>query len=203
MNSHLKNGYNKLFEATIRAHPNKNKQMIQDDLTILWKEIKNNEKNLDDELMKLNDICKQRKGSFMKFWGKVPKKSEGTPTVFQTPLKEEPTTTTQIFEEKENASSSKITAEKHTPAQTKLNLELKEIEKKIADYHIIQKVDLTQTLQRDLESLIKSKKSTELKLKTLKINQISKQKQRSHRKRQHEELKINNAPAAKKIEASR
>ena len=60
-------------------------------------------------------------------------------------------------------------------------------------------MDLTQELQRDLESLIKSKKSTELKLKTLKINQISKQKQRSHRKRQHEELKINNAPAAKKL----
>ena len=35
---------------------------MQDELTILWKEIKNNEKNLDDELMKLNDKFKQRKG---------------------------------------------------------------------------------------------------------------------------------------------
>ena len=93
MNSHLNNGYNRLFEAAVKAYPNKNKQLMQAELTILWKEIKNNEKNLDIELMKLNDICKQRKGSFMKFWGKVPKKSEGTPTVFQTPMKEEPTTT--------------------------------------------------------------------------------------------------------------
>ena len=53
--------------------------------------------------------------------------------------------------------------------------------------------------QCELGSLIKSKKFTEQKLKTLKINQISKQKQRSHRKRQLEDLKINNVPAAKKL----
>ena len=173
---------------------------MQDELTILWKEIKNNEKNLDIELMKLNDICKQRKGAFMKFWGKVPKKSEETPAVFETPMKEKPTSTPQVFEEKEYVSASKISAEKSTPAQTKLNLELKETEKIIADYHIIQrKVGLSLEHQRKLESLIKSKKSTEQKLKTLKINQISKQKQRSHRKRQLEDLKINNVPAAKKL----
>ena len=136
----------------------------------------------------------------MKFWGKVPKKSEETPAVFETPMKEKPTSTPQVFEEKEYVSASKISAEKSTPAQTKLNLELKETEKIIADYHIIQrKVGLSLEHQRKLESLIKSKKSTEQKLKTLKINQISKQKQRSHRKRQLEDLKINNVPAAKKL----
>ena len=77
---------------------------------------------------------------------------------------------------------------------------MKETEKKIADYHIIQKkVGLSREHELELESLIKSKKSTEQKLKTLKINQISKQKQRSHRKRQLEDLKINNVPAAKKL----
>ena len=108
MNSHLNNGYNKLFEAAVKAYPNRNMQLMQDELTILWKEIKNNEKNLDVELMKLNDVCKQRKGAFMKFWGKVPKKSEETPSVFETPKKEKPISTPQVFEEKENVSASKI-----------------------------------------------------------------------------------------------
>ena len=59
MNSHF-NGYNRLFEAAVKAYPNKNKILMQDELTILWKEIKNNEKNLDIELMKLNDISKHQ-----------------------------------------------------------------------------------------------------------------------------------------------
>ena len=112
MDSYLNNGYNKLFEAAVKAYPNRNKQLMQDELTILWKEIKNNEKNLDVELMKLNDVCKQRKGAFMKFWGKVPKKSEETPSVFEAPKKEKPISTPQVFEEKENVSASKISAEK-------------------------------------------------------------------------------------------
>ena len=94
------------LKQLLKLIPIKNKQLMQDELTILWKEIKNNEKNLDVELMKLNDVCKQRKGAFMKFWGKVPKKSEETPAIFQTPMKEDPTTTPQVFREKENASSS-------------------------------------------------------------------------------------------------
>ena len=60
MNSHLNNGYNRLFEAAVKAYPNKNKKLMQDELTVLWKEIKKNEKNLDIELMKLNDISKHQ-----------------------------------------------------------------------------------------------------------------------------------------------
>ena len=60
------NGYNKLFQAACKAYPDKMKPKIQDEIKILWKEIKNNEKNLDEELMKLN-IYEQRQGIYMKF----------------------------------------------------------------------------------------------------------------------------------------
>ena len=67
------NGYNKLFQAACKADPDKMKPKIQDEIKILWKEIKNNEKNLDEELMKLNNIYEQRQGTYMKFWGRLPK----------------------------------------------------------------------------------------------------------------------------------
>ena len=171
MNSSQMNGYNKLFQAACKAYPDKMKPKIQDEIKILWKEIKNNEKNLDEELMKLNNIYEQRQGTYMKFWGRLPKQPKEPPVAigrFES---------ADIDNTPENISLSqeKISEDnKHTPAQTKLKNELSEIEKKIAEFHIIQsKVDLSQDHTRELQSLYKLKESLDTKLKILKSNQVS------------------------------
>ena len=58
------NGYKKLFQAAVKAYPNKMKPKVQEEIRILWKEIKNNEKNLDEELMKLNNKYKQTRNIY-------------------------------------------------------------------------------------------------------------------------------------------
>ena len=49
------NGYKKLFQAAVKAYPNKITPKVQEEIRILWKEIKNNENNLNEELTKLNN----------------------------------------------------------------------------------------------------------------------------------------------------
>ena len=149
------NGYNKLFQAAVKAYPNKMKPKVQEEIRILWKEIKNNEKNLDEELMKLNNKYKQRQGTYMKFWGQLPKQPEE-------PLAAVGTVKSEVNDNiPEKISEEKISVEnKYMPTQTKVNNDLSEIQIFFAEFHIIQsKVELSQDHKQKLQSLIKLKES--------------------------------------------
>ena len=114
------NGYNKPFQKAVKAYPTKMKPKVQES-RILWE-----------------NKYKQRQGTYMTFWGQLPKQPE-EPLAAVGTVKSEVNDNTP-----EKISEEKISVEnKYMPTQTKVNNDLSEIQKKIAKFHIIQsKVDL-------------------------------------------------------------
>ena len=68
-----KNEYHKLYEAAIKAYPDKKKQKVQQEVEILWKRIKKGDTNIEEEYKRFDNIYKKTQGGLLKFWSSAPK----------------------------------------------------------------------------------------------------------------------------------
>lgn len=202
MSSSIKNEYQSLYSAARKAYPTKKKDILQKEINIWWNDIKENKRNLDDELKRLNNIVMKNQSGLLKLWTSIPEKSTATLTVAKEMVKSEVTEMPSPTPENLSTSVEQTSENKsiRTPVQNMFLNEINEVEKKISDFYIIKnKVGLSKEHESELKSLINSKISLEKKVKTLQVNQASKKKQRNQKKRALEDFKNTNPEEAKKL----
>ena len=195
--------YHNLYLAAVAAHPEKSKKNVQQETNVLWKDIKENKKNYNEELNRLKIKAKRSKTSLLTYWATRPKPTATSPEVVVV-SSSGPSTDQQAppqldeIETPPDADNSTADA----PAQIKLNEELSQAAKKIADFHIVQRtVGLSNVHKKELNTLINLKQSLEKKMKRLVINQKAQQKQRVKKRKAMEELVQSNPEAAKKLKS--
>ena len=128
MNSQKDQGFHNLYSAAIKAYPNKSKQKVQQDVVIIWKEIKKGEKNLAEELRRLQSIYNNTQGGYMKFWSSLPKQTISPPAVSpEEPNEKSLEVPSNVKSENTLASPEKNL--KDAPAQNRIKEELNGIEK--------------------------------------------------------------------------
>ena len=195
--------YHNLYLAAVAAHPEKSKKNVQQETNVLWKDIKENKKNYNEELNRLKIKATRSKTSLLTYWATRPKPTATSPEVVVV-SSSGPSTDQQAppqldeIETPPDADNSTADA----PAQIKLNEELSQAAKKIADFHIVQRtVGLSNVHKKELNTLINLKQSLEKKMKRLVINQKAQQKQRVKKRKAMEELVQSNPEAAKKLKS--
>ena len=63
-----KNKFHKLYLVYTEAYPNKSKQNCQNEANIIWKSIKDKEKDHDEEMARLKIRAQEKQVSLLKFW---------------------------------------------------------------------------------------------------------------------------------------
>ena len=84
MSVNKKTDFQLLYEAAIKTYPDKKKQTVQQDVVNIWERIKEGETSMEEEMKKLDSI--QKKGNYLKFWGKASNPSAVCPKVAQEKL---------------------------------------------------------------------------------------------------------------------
>ena len=84
MSVNKKTDFQLLYEAAIKTYPDKKKQTVQQDVVNIWERIKEGETSMEEEMKKLDSI--QKKGNYLKFWGKLSNPSAVSPKVAQEKL---------------------------------------------------------------------------------------------------------------------
>ena len=179
----MANKYQTLYQAVLHANPSsiKTKQILQEEANLLWRDIKNGCKNYDDEVKNLKDRARKSKANLLGFWAKLPTPTNivELPKVNDNSCPREPSVT--VVENKENQSTP-IRASAH--AQQKAISELAEVEKNIADLYVVKRtIGLSNDNKKNLDSLCKSKKGLENKLKRLRDNAKIKSNKRAQTKK--------------------
>ena len=60
--------YHNLYLAAVAAHPEKSKKNVQQETNVLWKDIKENKKNYNEELNRLKIKATRSKTSLLTYW---------------------------------------------------------------------------------------------------------------------------------------
>lgn len=199
--------YHKLYLAAVDAYPEKSKKNVQIETTALWKEIKEKKKVYSEELKRLQVKATRSKSNLLNFWTSRPKPSpaESEPEVVLLTSTETPSTAAAPEETPQTDQVETLDDDDDyvkSPAQIFVKEKLSDTERKIADFHIVQKtVGLSDEHKRELKTLIDLKVNFEKKLRRLYSNQKASKKQRIKKRKAMEELVQSYPEAAKKLKS--
>ena len=176
----MSNNYQKLSQAYNAANLNKKGHILQEETNVLWREIKKGEKLFDDEMKKLKERARKSKATLLGHWANVPTStSTAEPTkVNQNSATSVPSATIENKAENNVQSrASQIRPSAH--AQQKVASEIADVEKEIADLYVVKRaIGLSNANKKCLDSICKSKRQMENKLKRLRNNSTAQNKKR-------------------------
>ena len=198
--------YHKLYLAAVEAYPEKPKKTVQIETTALWKEIKEKNKNYNEEIKRLQIKATRTKSSILNFWTTRPKPAPKDSDPDVVIVSANVPSTAAVPEETPQADRIE-TPDHHddtkSPAEILIKEKVSETEKKIANFHIVQKtVGLSDEHKKELKTLIDLKLLSEKKLKKLQSDQKSQKKKRLKKRKAIDELVRCYPEAAKKLKTN-
>ena len=188
-----KSKHHVLYLAGLEAFADKKKKKVQQEINVLWLEIKSSKKSYDEELKKLQLLKTKKKASLLNFWTKqhVPAQ-QTTSDEFQIVPSSAVDTT--------NDEDQPLVNQADTPAQQKIKDDRAAIESRISDLCVVNRtIGLSPELNKEMDRLQKERNALELKPRKKQQNQKAQQKFRDLKRKAVKEISVTHPEAAKSL----